>query len=538
MAAPIKFQGVSVTMQLDSAAAESRDDISDRAKSLSCGKLGRSTRQVLERVEAKLDAQALMIDHLLELVSNRRAPVPCGLQMQTSCPGPPCVGSSETSRAEPAYVSGSEPRRSSYQQAVTKAETDHTKEEATRLASRSGSLDSSERSAKAGSGNLASRIASAWQFVSFFAVVVFLDAILIAVQVDYNASHPNSDNARYFEYVQYTFVALFVAELVVRVAAERLAFFTSSYWNVLDLLLVLVSLLEITLSNTVGDYSHDPIGRTSSQIEHVRVFRILRLARLAQIVRVTRVLSVLRALRTLVFSIAMTVKSLLWSLVLISLILFFFGVVFTETVSLYVRSANDELGSLQHAAFLRYHFGSLLQSMRTLFACALGGISWFEIAGALESVSSPIRAVFEAYISFFCLAVLNVLTGVFCQSAIESALLDKDMLVDRLRQNKDFYADALIKLLGTMDEDNDGGINILEFEKHFDDVAVKNLYEALGLDPRDAWSLFSLLDTDGNRRVDPDEFVEGCLRLRGHATRIEMESLRKEIMQLKHCLPT
>eukprot|EP00928_Gymnodinium_smaydae_P037450 TRINITY_DN25994_c0_g1_i1.p1 TRINITY_DN25994_c0_g1~~TRINITY_DN25994_c0_g1_i1.p1 ORF type:complete len:561 (+),score=64.61 TRINITY_DN25994_c0_g1_i1:51-1685(+) len=538
MALPIKFQGASVSMQQDATGKTLSTQQGARNEAVQVDMLAieallaRSNREILESLDAKFESQQLLIEHLIDLTSRR-----VGASRSRKSSSARLLRQSDRHRSlnvlpyhqQATCAHLHQDSRPSYLQAKEKAEADLPDSEDSQETLERG--PSSRRSTA--DANLASKISSSWQFLAFFGALIFFDALLIAVQVDLTAAQSDLASAPYFAYVQYAFVALFAGELFIHMVAEGLSFFYSSYWNYLDLLLVATSLIEIIFALVSGGDTDSSVASTSSQVENARVFRFLRLARLAQVARVTRMLYYLRPLRTLVFSIALTVRSLLWALVLIAVILFFFGCVFTESVSLYFKSLGEAEPISQHADVLKRCFGSLLQSMRTLFACALGGISWLEIADALEKSNWFMRIIFETYICFFCLAVLNVLTGTFCQSAIESAMLDKDMLVERLRQNKGFYIDALTKQFSIMDEDQDGAVNILEFEKHFDKGVVKDVYQALGLDSRDAWSLFSALDGDGDHVLDAHEFLEGCIRLRGHASSIEMENLRKELHKLK-----
>eukprot|EP00413_Alexandrium_margalefii_P030028 CAMPEP_0204556198 /NCGR_PEP_ID=MMETSP0661-20131031/29422_1 /ASSEMBLY_ACC=CAM_ASM_000606 /TAXON_ID=109239 /ORGANISM="Alexandrium margalefi, Strain AMGDE01CS-322" /LENGTH=59 /DNA_ID=CAMNT_0051563305 /DNA_START=56 /DNA_END=231 /DNA_ORIENTATION=+ len=59
--------------------------------------------------------------------------------------------------------------------------------------------------------------------------------------------------------------------------------------------------------------------------------------------------------------------------------------------------------------------------MFTLFQAITGGISWHEPVETLGQVSVMLVWLFTAYLSFTYFAVMNVVTGVFCNSAIESA---------------------------------------------------------------------------------------------------------------------
>lgn len=57
------------------------------------------------------------------------------------------------------------------------------------------------------------------------------------------------------------------------------------------------------------------------------------------------------------------------------------------------------------------------------------------------------------------------------------------------------------------------------------DEDIKAALAALDLVVPDPWRFFMLLDLNGNGEVTEDEFVEGCLRLRGPARTFDVASL-------------
>ena len=60
------------------------------------------------------------------------------------------------------------------------------------------------------------------------------------------------------------------------------------------------------------------------------------------------------------------------------------------------------------------------------------------------------------------------------------------------------------------------------FEEKINCPEVREYFESLGLDIWDAWSFFKLLDLDAGGEVEIDEFLMGCLRLRGAARAIDV----------------
>ena len=65
------------------------------------------------------------------------------------------------------------------------------------------------------------------------------------------------------------------------------------------------------------------------------------------------------------------------------------------------------------------------------------------------------------------------------------------------------------------------------------DEDVKAALAALDLAVHDAWRFFRLLDANGNGAVTEEEFVLGCLRLRGPARTFDVASLSEENLRMK-----
>merc|ERR1711933_545950 len=80
---------------------------------------------------------------------------------------------------------------------------------------------------------------------------------------------------------------------------------------------------------------------------------------------------------------------------------------------------------------------------------------------------------------------------------------------------------GLRQLFRQIDENHSGEITIDELEDMHQRSDFHAYFTSLGLQSEDAWSLFKLLDRDRNGRLSVDEFVSGCLQLKGPATAIQ-----------------
>ena len=83
-----------------------------------------------------------------------------------------------------------------------------------------------------------------------------------------------------------------------------------------------------------------------------------------------------------------------------------------------------------------------------------------------------------------------------------------------------------------------GSLTLMEVELMMKDEDIKAALAALDLVVPDPWRFFMLLDLNGNGEVTEDEFVEGCLRLRGPARTFDVASLTEENLRMKAKLVT
>merc|ERR1719191_1749559 len=99
---------------------------------------------------------------------------------------------------------------------------------------------------------------------------------------------------------------------------------------------------------------------------------------------------------------------------------------------------------------------------------------------------------------------MNVITGIFVESALESAQKEKD----------NEFSNTAREMFCHTDEDASGQVSWNEFQKHMDDPEFRDYVRRLGIDPRDAKLLFKLLDNDQSGEIDIEELLVGMVRLR------------------------
>lgn len=376
------------------------------------------------------------------------------------------------------------------------------------------------------------------RFDVIISFLILANLILVGAEVENDGDMPEA-----MVLCQIALTVMFYIELAMRLEADRLHFFFNRMWvwNCLDCVLVVMVGVEIGFRMAT-----QAEGGRSMNI--IRVLRMTRVTRILRLLRIARVLRYVRELSILMSSIRNTLKSLLWSLVLLTLFMYLFGIFFTVAVGEYLKDADFESDECMEAGpagrpsceLLAQFWGTVPRSMFTLLEAITGGVDWDTVSRPLAQVSWVWLGIFILYICFAQFAVLNVVTGVFCHKAIESAQRDRELMIQELLENKHQYVNIIqsqfAALYKVFDSDGSGGISLQEFQMHLKRKEVQAFMALLELDVSDAYTLFTLLDADGTGNVDPEEFVDGCLRLKGHARSIDLAILHSDVRSISQKL--
>jgi len=361
------------------------------------------------------------------------------------------------------------------------------------------------------------------EFDVIIGVLIVINAIAIGMQTDIMTRYNLVIAPAGFRVVEGLFCVAFTLELGLRFFAFGTRFFRMFEWrwNVFDCVIVFLQLFETFTSIIITSMQDSDTSKVTFDFSILRVFRILRLVR---IVRVIRVLRFIADLRTLVYSVFGTFKQFLWTVMLIFLLVYITGVLFTQIVADFTVSLDlGDPRSMAASLKVKRHFGSLSRSILSLFASITGGVDWEDMVDPLIEHIHPVLAIiFCAYIAFGVFALLNVVTGLFVQSAMTAALQDRESyLVNHVRE-----------LFVESDADGSGVVSWGEFQAQLNSKSMKEYFKHLDIDISEAQGLFSLLDSNSDGEITADEFLNGSLRLRGQARALEMEVVMRAISDL------
>jgi len=345
--------------------------------------------------------------------------------------------------------------------------------------------------------------------------IILLNALTLGAQTDYMAKNGSQEAPTAFARVETCMCAIFVLELVLRLIVFGRRFFVRAgwQWNVFDCLVVGVQVAEQVLAIYVSG-ERNVINNFSSA-------RVMRFLRLVRVLRVARVLQGIAELRILVVSILSSMRALLWTMLLMLLMIYTLGIYLTQLVTDH-RLAMDE--EAEGYTVLGEYYGSMSKTMLVMFMSVTGGADWGMFCEPLMREVSPwVGVIFAFYIAFTVLAMLNVVTGVFVESVLKSQASDRDMvMVNNARE-----------LFMTLD----GGIHATmswdTFQSKLDAPQMVEFFKFIDVDPSDAKGLFKLLDLDSSGGVSAEEFLNGAIRLRGHAKSLDVALLIQEVKKIQ-----
>lgn len=365
-------------------------------------------------------------------------------------------------------------------------------------------------------GWLSTFVMSAY-FDAGISFVVLCNAMMLGIQVNEEATHNSKSD--FFKYFEWACTAIFTVELTLRVWAlgwKRLCHGMERLMTTMDVMLVCTSILDMTLNILMTG------AGVSSGAFMVRLIKILRIGRLLRPLRTVALLGELRVIAAMIVS---SFRSLFWLMCILATLTYCFSLVLTQGAALYFEEILESGNYPAEYPEVKHSFGSVLRSMYSLFLGMTGGRNWGELASLISTTGYLYGGVLLLFIFINVFSVLNIVTGVFVDGAIEMAKRDRNMMIEKQNINRVASRRHLVALLAQVDTDGDGVISKDEFHNALEEGEVQDFMDALGIDPENAAEVFMLLDSDGDGVVQLVEFIQGMERIRGEAKSVDIHML-------------
>mmetsp|Transcript_43165 Transcript_43165/g.124655 ORF Transcript_43165/g.124655 Transcript_43165/m.124655 type:complete len:647 (+) Transcript_43165:180-2120(+) len=395
-------------------------------------------------------------------------------------------------------------------------------------------LETRQTAKRASMGDIVPRCVQSQTFDTLSGALILLNSVMLGWAADISVENslrgnPPDDMPKTFKVMTISFTSWFTMELLLRACAVGPRKFFSNedrMWNIFDSMTVGTDIVHTLLEITSDG---------SAAMQNLTVVRMLRIMRITRAIRMVRLIRFFRELRMMVFSVLKSGSSLLWSLLLLITTIYIFGIYFVQVVAyhLYLTEAPpEETPEFGVYKTTKEMFGSLLRSVYTLYQAVSGGISWGEIGSVLIGIA-PVHGFVLCFFTFFTtFALLNIITGIFVDSSINSAQNDKDEVIQEQLHQQNSALSEMQKLFQLADKDGSGSMDLDEFEEHLQSKEVRAHFLSLGIEVDKVKGLFRLLDLDMSGELSLEEFVQGCTRLRGPAKSIDLATLMNEYMRM------
>jgi len=358
--------------------------------------------------------------------------------------------------------------------------------------------------------------------IVFIFVRLDYQGYMTAVEIGLDEKGKWPDLDMFFEVMQHLFCAIFLIELICRVAVFRLSYFYSEHFekfNIFDAVIVLFTCIDL--------YIITPFFAEGNGSD-LTVIRAMRFVRLLRAMRVVRTFEIFSKLRVLLSTVVASFYALLWSMVLLFITMLMAALVLTQIINPFIADPQMP-GETVEWMFL--HYGTAGRSLWTVFEITFSG-GWPNYARRLvEEVSVGFAWFFAVYISTVVFAMTRIITALFLKDTLAVAANDAEMMIQEKTREKKAYAAKLLEVFEAADASGDGLITFEEFENFVNDPIVKTYLATLELDANETKNLFCMLD-DGDGHVTAEEFVQGAVRLKGVARSQDVVSIMHDFTRM------
>jgi len=364
---------------------------------------------------------------------------------------------------------------------------------------------------------------SLFDFLCAFAIVAH--AVFNVHATDYELSHIGDQMPQSMLIFECLFLTFYIVEMCLQFLVHRLYFFCNDdmAWNIIDFVLIVCTCLDFALTLLLSN--DDTINLTA--------LRVVRLMKLVKVLRVVRVFRFLTGLRVLLDSILCSMVSLCWCLITVGIVFYAYGLMCCQGTLQHVMAEPVPAAELDA---LMSSFGSLDKAMLTLFQCTTGGEDWGFAYNLVATMGSWYAFGFILFIGFVQIALLNILTGVFIEKALKLAQPDRDEQALEVRKKQADDEAELKRVCLEIGGVDDGIVKVAEFAQHLSEGKLKAHFSVLGLDVKDAELFLKTLCHRNEFEVDVDSFVQGCMRLKGAATSIDIQCLTADVCRVSRRL--
>mmetsp|Transcript_66066 Transcript_66066/g.204482 ORF Transcript_66066/g.204482 Transcript_66066/m.204482 type:complete len:673 (-) Transcript_66066:58-2076(-) len=344
----------------------------------------------------------------------------------------------------------------------------------------------------------------------------------VGIEHQFKAIDSNSVSDLNWGTAEVLFLSFFTWELLLRIGTDRLAFIKGVEWrwNLFDSIIVGLSLVETVASSILSG-----VGLNFPFLRLVRVVRVLR------VLKVLHMIPFFKRLGLMMTSVAASLSALAPAFVLLILVIYMFGICMMQGVITHLET-NKVKAKEAWLTTLEIRFGTIHDTMQTMFMSITGGISWAEVLDGFNKMDGFYHLVYMFYVGFVQICVLNIVTGVFVDTVHQMYQPERDEMIERETSKRKAMLQNLKNLLEEADSDGSGTITWEEFDQFTQNPHIKMYLSAHEIDITQAHEIFDLIDRNREGEVMIDDFVLSFIEFKGAAKGTDVVILRNDVSKI------
>jgi hypothetical protein len=216
--------------------------------------------------------------------------------------------------------------------------------------------------------------------------------------------------------------------------------------------------------------------------------------------------------------------------------MYIFGLCFMQLISGYVMETEASQVDPATLEAIEMYWSSVPQATVTLYLAITGGADWEPLATPVRAAGEFYFFLFMFYIAFTAFAVLNVLTGMYVDTATNIAKSDEESVGAELLERgettrfREFFQ-------GKHTGSDCSGYYICwdVLENYLEHPVVEDLLQLFEIEIPDMERVFKTLDCEHANRVECEQFIKGLISAKMSGVGgIEMVTLVTETRRYVH----
>eukprot|EP00931_Biecheleriopsis_adriatica_P055066 TRINITY_DN32480_c0_g1_i1.p1 TRINITY_DN32480_c0_g1~~TRINITY_DN32480_c0_g1_i1.p1 ORF type:complete len:544 (+),score=108.35 TRINITY_DN32480_c0_g1_i1:59-1690(+) len=359
-------------------------------------------------------------------------------------------------------------------------------------------------------------------FDAAIGVIIFLNSISIGLE---STAELNNWDLTVFRVLEHVFLLIYTLELSLRFYVQGCSCLQSG-WVRFDLALVGMGILTSWVVDPIVEIllltSSNSIANPKEIFAPLMVLRVLRLFRL---VRAVRLLVQFKTLWMLVRGLLSSSSTILYTFLLVLLMLYITACLAVELITKPHRDTEDEV----MAKLIDEYWSDIPKIMLTLVQFVTFD-SIGSIYGPMVSRDPLLLILFMPFILVVSISLMNLVTAVIVEGAIEQGKQDRDVQAEYKKQQIQAMVPGLTAMFHELDDDGSGTLTVDELT-NCDDELREELMKYMNAES--LVELFEMIDIDGSGEVNIEEFCEGISKLASSEQPVEFVRILKQLSSVK-----